>query len=186
MMNPTTRRVGAISALLMAMTANAALLHEPDGWLAVINEAREHTLAIPRNGALHPRGQIVYVLTAEMEATDGSIYITLGNGPSWVLAFTGGNLLTAVAGDYVEDATGFQNGNAVIHARLYPNAAQDTFRVEVESSVNGVAQAKTYKIIPLAQADENGIDAVTIHLSGTARVRASLASRQTGTRFLIR
>jgi len=176
-----------MSALLMAMTtANAALLHEPDGWFAVINETQEHTFVIPRSGALHPRGQIVYVLTAEMEATDGSIYITLGNGPSWVLAFTGGNLLTAAAGDYVEDATGFQNGNAVIHARLYPNAAQDTFRVEVESAVNGVAQAKTYQIIPLPQADGNGITAATVQLVGRARCRASLASRQTGTRFLIK
>jgi len=185
MMNPTTRRVGAISALLMAMTANAALLHEPDGWLAVINEAREHTLAIPRNGALHPRGQIVYVLTAEMEATDGSIYITLGNGPSWVLAFTGGNLLTAVAGDYVEDATGFQNGQALIHARLFPMAAQDTLQVEVETSVNGIKQNQTC-LIPLAQADGNSIGALTAHLSGTVRLRASLASRQVGTRLLIR
>ena len=176
-----------MSALLMGMTAHAALLHEPDGWLSVTNETREHTVTIPRSGALYPRGQMFYLLTAEMETTDGSVYLTLGNGPSWVFAFTGNALLSAVAGDYVEDAAGFQNGNAVVRARLFPNSAQDTMRVEVESVVNGVAQPKTLHIVPLAQADETSIDAATLRLVGSmARCRLTLASRQTGTRFLVK
>jgi len=157
----------------------------PGGWLAVTNAVREQVFIIPRSGPSHPGGQMSYVLEAEMETTEGSVYLKLGDGPSWVIAFTGGSLLTAGTGSFPNDAAGFQNGQAVVNARFFPGT-RDRLRVEVEGVVNGVKQPKTLHIVPLAQADGDEITTLSAHLSGTARIRATLTTRRVGALFLIK
>jgi len=158
------------------------------GWFAVTNAVQDEIFIIPRNGPLYPRGQIVYVLNAELETlSNGSIYIKLGDDtrPSWVLAFTGNTLVSAVAGEFPKDATAFQPGKATLNARLYPVAAKNILRVETITTVNGVTQNASCQI-PLSPADENGLAAMELHLSGTAMARLSFASRQQGNLFIIR
>jgi len=158
------------------------------GWLAVTNAVQDEIFIIPRNGPLHPRGQTVYVLAAEFETlSNGSIYLKLGHDtlPSWVLAFTGHTLVSAVAGGFAKDATAFQPGKATLHARLHPVAAKNILRVEATTTVNGIAQSAVYHI-PLSPADANGLASIGLHLSGTARAKISLTSKQTGALLIIR
>jgi len=160
--------------------------HAP-GWLAVTNAVRDEVFAVPRKGPLPPRGQIVYVLTATLETMDGSVYLKLADetNPSWMLAFSGNALQSSATGDFVEDFSAFQAGSAVVNARLYPMAIQNKLRVEVETIVNGVKQNTAFQI-PLSTADENGMNAITLHLSGTARAGVAFVSRQLGTLLLVR
>ena len=198
-MYKTTKMVGAISALLMAMTtANAALIHEPDGRIAVMNAAREdHLFEIPCAG-MGGENKIYHIeATLETGVNPGSIRMAVGRWdvPALAWLYTGGDTLQRVAAGSLPADAALSQGTAKVVIRLYATL-KNTMRVEqsVTTASGTVREVATVPIggqaFPSVNEDSETFYAswstLKIHLAGSAAIRVSYRAFHQPSLFLVK
>ena len=176
----------AAGTLFHGQFLEAALIHEPDGWLRSTNAVEHvHTVNRPLPG---PNIRPAYILSAEFETLQGpgSAVLTIGNNPTLpAMTWTAcGEVLTsATMGDFTPDAIRPATGAIALRATLQPSATRA--RLTEEITLHGQTQ-KTSRSVPLSAGDAaSGFGGFTLKMSGEMRARVSLTTRQTSL-FLIR